>query len=75
MSLFGSHPDAKEYRAAGKSICCPHCEGRSFLRSKAQLNTASLTFFKLDWLDPSATTLLCVQCGQLHWFGREPEEA
>ncbi len=75
MSLLRTHPEAKKYAAADKNVSCPHCGGTAFLKSKAQLNTAGLTFFKLDWLDPSATTLLCMQCGQIQWFVKEPVES
>jgi hypothetical protein len=31
------------------------------------------TFFKLDRTDPSATTLICAECGRIEWFAQEPE--
>jgi hypothetical protein len=39
----------------------------------ALLNTAGRTFFNMDYLDPSATTLVCAECGRIEWFAEEPE--
>ena len=61
-----------EYTVAGKPVQCPHCGGRTFQAGEAQLNTALATFFKLDWLDDSATVLVCTQCSQIQWFGKKP---
>jgi DNA-directed RNA polymerase subunit RPC12/RpoP len=61
-----------EYAIADKPIQCPHCGGRIFQAGEAQLNTALSTFFKLDWLDESATVLICTQCSQIQWFGKRP---
>ena len=61
-----------QYELAGKSIACPHCGRDIFKKSEAQLNTALRTFFNLDWLDESATVLLCMECGQIQWFGKSP---
>jgi predicted nucleic-acid-binding Zn-ribbon protein len=62
-----------EYAIAGKPIRCPHCGNRTFELGEAQLNTPTLTFLKLDWLDKSATVLVCTACGHLEWFGKRPE--
>lgn len=61
-----------EYVIADKPIVCPHCAGRTFELTEAQLNKALSTLFKLDWLDASATVLICTQCSQLQWFGKRP---
>jgi len=61
-----------EYALLDKPIVCPHCGGRVFQAGEAQLNTSLLTFFKLDWLDESATVLLCTRCSQIQWFGQRP---
>ena len=53
---------------AGKALRCHHCGSESMAQRKAQLNTAVLTFFDLDWLNKSATVFACTQCGFLHWF-------
>jgi len=63
-----------QYVAGGKKIVCPHCGGDEFAKSKAQLNTAAMTFFRLDWANKSATTLACTQCSRIQWFLKEPEQ-
>ena len=35
---------------------------------EAQLNTAGMTFLKLDWLNKTATIFVCEDCGRLEWF-------
>jgi hypothetical protein len=40
----------------------------------AQLNTAGLSFFNLDWANRSAATLTCAMCGRIEWFLADPEE-
>ena len=62
-----------EYRVGGRTVRCPHCEHQRFVSGRALLNSAGLTFFKLDWADPSATTLVCAECGRIEWFAQEPE--
>jgi hypothetical protein len=61
-----------QYALAGKVITCPHCGRDVFEKREAQLNTALRTFFNMDWLDESATVLVCVECGQIQWFGKSP---
>ena len=61
-----------EYALLDKPIVCPHCGGRVFQAGEGQLNTSLMTFFKLDWLDESATVLICTRCGQIQWFGKRP---
>jgi hypothetical protein len=61
------------YQVAGRPIHCPHCAHEKFLEGHTLLNTAAKTFFKLDWLDPSATTLICAECGRIEWFAQKPE--
>jgi uncharacterized protein len=62
-----------QYIAAGKKIECPHCGSDEFSQGKAQLNTAGMTFFELDWANKSATTLACTKCGQIQWYIKEPD--
>lgn len=62
-----------KYAAAGRVIVCPHCHGEVFQLGSAQLNTAGLTFFNLDWANRSATTLACTNCGRIEWFAKRPE--
>lgn len=62
------HPFAS---AAGLQITCLHCKNERFLKGSALLNTRGLTFFDLDWLNDSAITLTCTQCGHIHWFAKD----
>jgi hypothetical protein len=36
------------------------------------LNTAGMTLLGLDWANRTAATLMCDQCGLIHWFGKPP---
>ncbi len=49
-------------------LTCTHCGGQSFDEREAQLHTAGMTFFKLDWLNKSATIFVCADCGRMEWF-------
>ena len=55
-------------------IICTHCKHDYFHKGSAQLNTRGLTFLGLDWLNESATTLVCSRCGYIHWFGKEVKQ-
>ena len=59
-----------KFEINGKEIICPHCGKDTFAKGEAQLNTSLMTFFKLDWLDETATVLICTQCSQIQWFGK-----
>jgi uncharacterized protein len=63
----------KRFVLAGKMISCPHCSSQRFNIGEAQLNTALATLFNLDWANESATVLICIECGQIQWFGKAPE--
>jgi hypothetical protein len=62
------------FEVAGKAVRCQHCGGEQFVEGRAQLNTAGMTFLKLDWANRSAATLACVTCGRIEWFLADPEE-
>ncbi len=62
-----------EYEAGGRQVVCPHCGGTLFAEGAAQLNTAGMTFFGLDWLNESAATLVCAACGYIQWFLTRPQ--
>lgn len=63
----------KRYIAAGIEIICPHCKNNVFKEGAAQLNTAGATFLNLDWLNKSATVLICTKCGLIQWFNEQPD--
>lgn len=64
----------REYKVNDVEITCVQCKHNKFEQSKALLNTRSLTFFDIEWLNDSATTLICKRCSFIHWFAREVEE-
>jgi predicted nucleic-acid-binding Zn-ribbon protein len=68
-----SQVGAGHFRAAGRPITCRHCGEGVFQRREAQLNTAGSSALGLDWLDKSAVALVCVNCGMIELFGKEPE--
>ncbi|MGI6686641.1 MAG: hypothetical protein ACOX47_14435 [Bacillota bacterium] len=58
----------------GIQVICIHCKHDHFHKGSALLNTRGMTFFDLDWLNQSATTLICASCGYIHWFGKEVKQ-
>ena len=52
----------------GRPLTCPICGNNNFDESQAMLNTAGMTFLKLDWLNTSATTYTCTHCKHILWF-------
>lgn len=62
------------YELAGKPITCPHCQNDIFEAGDAQLNTSTMSFFNLDWLNKSVTVLVCTACGQIQWFSKRPDK-
>ena len=56
------------YEVLGKSFECTVCGHTEFAQRAAQLNTAGMTFMKLDWMNESARCLVCESCGYVHWF-------
>jgi DNA-directed RNA polymerase subunit RPC12/RpoP len=65
--------DPTGYEIAGRPVRCSHCGSQTFIAGQAMLNTTVRTFFKFDWTDPSATTLVCSECGRIEWFVNEPD--
>lgn len=61
------------YEKLGKPVLCSHCQHDQFTQREAQLNTAGMTFFGLDWANRSATVLVCKQCSHLEWFLDAPK--
>jgi hypothetical protein len=62
------------YIAGGKKVICSHCNGETFSKQQAMLNTRAATFFNFDWTDKSGTALICENCGLIQWFGKSPEK-
>ena len=74
MGIFGREQKTQRYLAGGKAVSCPTCGGTEFAKSEAQLHTAGLTFFQLEWLGKSAHVLVCDECGRIQWFAKPPEK-
>lgn len=56
------------YVVSGLPVTCTHCRNDTFQHGEAQLNTAILSFFDLDFANRSANILICSHCGYVHWF-------
>lgn len=69
------YKEGTEYSVAGRRVRCPHCGHEKFITGRALLNSAGRTLFNLDWTDPSATTLVCAECGRIEWFAQPPDIA
>ena len=49
-------------------LTCGVCGNDHFFKKRILLNTSILTFFKLDWLNKSATCFVCSECTHIIWF-------
>src|SRR5215203_219116 len=62
--VFPSMPplgDSSLAEIAGRSLVCQHCGYDQFIMREAQLHTAFLTFFNLEWFGKSADLYVCAQ--------------
>jgi uncharacterized protein len=64
---------AHSFAVQGKSIVCPQCGSNRFEVGSALLNTAGMTFMKLDWANRQAAILTCNSCTHIQWFLRQPD--
>jgi len=62
-------PTPSVWKANGHPVKCPTCGCSQLVESKAQLNTAALSFLDLDFLNKTATLLICTDCSHIQWFG------
>jgi predicted nucleic-acid-binding Zn-ribbon protein len=62
-----------EYEIDERPILCSHCQNTRFHKGSAMLNTTTMTFLGLDWINRSAITLMCDKCGFIHWFAKPPD--
>ena len=74
FEAMGDAPKGERYTVVGKTVVCAHCSHDRFVEGRAQLNTAGLTFFNLDWANRAAAILTCTSCGRIEWFLADPEE-
>ena len=52
----------------GKKLVCPVCDNDLFVETKAQMNTATASFFDLDWANKEAKYFVCSDCTYVFWF-------
>ncbi|MDX2437565.1 MAG: hypothetical protein QNL88_11010 [Acidobacteriota bacterium] len=77
MGLFSGHgsknekPDSR-FLVAGAEVTCLQCQNNLFHEGKAQLNTAAMSLMNLDWVNKSATTLVCSRCSFISWYLEGP---
>jgi hypothetical protein len=64
--------ESLRFTAGEKAVACPHCRDDRFEAREILLNTRGLTFLKLDWLNRSATALVCARCGCVQLFAVRP---
>jgi hypothetical protein len=64
--------ESRRFEAGGAPILCAHCSNDGFEGREILLNTRGLTFLKLDWLNRSATALVCAKCGHIQLFAVPP---
>jgi predicted nucleic-acid-binding Zn-ribbon protein len=67
MGLFGKD-EPETATVHGKPLHCIVCGNEQFWQKRAQLHTAGLTFFDLEWASPTCDCLVCSACGYVHWF-------
>ena len=71
---FKEATEPTAYSVAGRPVRCPHCGGSEFTPSSAMLNSRGRTAFGADWVDPSASILICAECGRIEWYVQKPTE-
>ncbi|POY35824.1 hypothetical protein C3K47_13820 [Solitalea longa] len=70
MSIF-SKTTPEPVQIKGKKLTCPICQNHLFYSREAQLNTATASFFNLDWANKSAVCYVCSDCTYIFWFLEE----
>ncbi len=63
-----SHFESKTRIIKGNKLECYVCKHDKFWARETLMNTAKMTFFKLDWANKKAQNLICENCGYVHWF-------
>ena len=67
MSIFGkSEPETITVNQ--RQLRCLVCKHETFYQRTAQLHGGVATFFQLEWASPTATCIVCSECGYIHWF-------
>lgn len=52
----------------GNAMQCEICHHDRFYQREGKIQTTGMTFFGMDWLNASATCVVCEKCGYVHWF-------
>jgi predicted nucleic-acid-binding Zn-ribbon protein len=52
----------------GRPLHCSVCGNETFRERTSLLNTAGMTFLRLDWANKSAENFICSRCGYIFWF-------
>jgi predicted nucleic-acid-binding Zn-ribbon protein len=68
--MSGNKNEPQPVEVMGRPFRCLACGNDRFYQGKAQLNTAWMTAFNLDWLNKSATYVSCSDCGHMSWFSQ-----
>jgi hypothetical protein len=66
MRRRGSRPVLA--KASGVKVECFVCAGEHFTYREIMMNTTWATFFGWDWLNRTATGLICCTCGYVMTF-------
>jgi uncharacterized protein YbaR (Trm112 family) len=56
------------FNVKGIDVQCPICHGTLFWEGRAQLNTAGMAFFNLEFLNKEIQILTCDHCNHVLWF-------
>ena len=67
MGIFGKE-EPEEVTVKGKPLRCVICQHGAFYQRRAQLHGPVATLFNLEWTAPTATCVICSECGHVHWF-------
>lgn len=73
IAAFKEGDQPSEYSVGGRPVRCPLCTHTKFLPGRALLNSKVRSVFNVDWLDPTASLLVCGECGRIEWFAQEPD--
>jgi hypothetical protein len=66
---------AKRFEVVGKTVKCPHCGGVLFETRDFVMNTIGPFVSRVEWLNGTATALICGSCGRIQLFAMAPEAA
>ncbi len=66
--MGASKDEAGPLAILGNPMRCEICHHDQFYQREGKIQTTGMTFLDLDWLNQSATCVVCAQCGYVHWF-------